>query len=78
MSKCQECGSDCNERDELTKAEREIERLGAENIALKHDNARLRLLIQRVAKHPDAAASSDSLLRQDLLLAAGPAEDWKA
>ncbi len=29
MSKCQECGSDCNERDELTKAEREIERLQA-------------------------------------------------
>ena len=24
---CPECGSDCNERDELTKAEREIERL---------------------------------------------------
>lgn len=27
MSKCPECGSDCNERDELTKAEREIEHL---------------------------------------------------
>ncbi|MDH5640874.1 MAG: hypothetical protein OEY28_06235 [Nitrospira sp.] len=28
--KCPTCGSDCNERDELVKAEREIERLRAE------------------------------------------------
>ena len=27
---CPTCGSECNERDELTKAEREIERLRAE------------------------------------------------
>ena len=73
MSKLQPL--DALEMHELLKA-RQV--LGAENIALKHDNARLRLLIQRVAKYPDAAASSDSLLRQDLLLAAGPAEDWKA
>lgn len=64
-----------DQRDELLKAHQV---LGAENIALKHDNARLRLLIQRVAKYPDAAASPHSLLRQDLLLAAGPAEDWEA
>lgn len=32
---CPECGSDCNERDELIKSEREIERLDAENKALR-------------------------------------------
>jgi hypothetical protein len=31
--KCPTCGSDCNERDELTKAEREIEKLRAEKEA---------------------------------------------
>jgi len=38
---CPTCGSDCNERDELTKAEREITRLSAEVDALKrtHDEA---------------------------------------
>ena len=38
---CPTCGSDCNERDELTKAEREITRPSAEVDALKrtHDEA---------------------------------------
>lgn len=47
MSKCPECGSDCNERDELTKAGREIERMtqrcvgarNALNAALHGDGA---------------------------------------
>lgn len=64
-----------DQRDELLKARRV---LGAENIALKHENARLRLLIQRIAKYPDAAASPISLLRADVLREAGPAEDWRA
>jgi hypothetical protein len=34
---CPTCGSECNERDELTKAEREIERLRAEVEALRAD-----------------------------------------
>ena len=37
---CPTCGSDCNERDELTKAEREITRLRAEVEALKAENER--------------------------------------
>ena len=36
MSKCPECGSDCNERDELTKAEREIERLAQRCIGARN------------------------------------------
>ena len=35
---CPTCGSECNERDELTKAEREIERLRAEVDALRENN----------------------------------------
>ena len=41
---CPTCGSDCNERDELIKAEREIERLRAER------NAAVRDLQERCAK----------------------------
>ncbi len=40
---CPTCGSDCNERDELIKAEREIERLRADAMAaLAAERARLR------------------------------------
>lgn len=41
---CPACGSDCNERDELIKAEREIERLTAERDALRADAERYRWL----------------------------------
>lgn len=36
---CPHCGSDCNERDELIKAEREIERINAlvSKIKIEHD-----------------------------------------
>ncbi len=37
---CPQCGSDCNERDELTKAEREIERLRADLSAERKNVAR--------------------------------------
>ncbi len=37
---CPTCGSECNERDELTKAEREIERLRAEVEVLRADAER--------------------------------------
>jgi len=45
---CPTCGSECNERDELTKAEREIERLRAEVAALKAENARLHTANERM------------------------------
>lgn len=38
---CPACGSDCNERDELAKAEREITRLRAEVESLRAELARL-------------------------------------
>lgn len=44
---CQTCGSDCNERDELIKAEREIERL----------NEELRFLRERPAQEPQQLKS---------------------
>ena len=34
-TKCETCGSDCNERDELIKAEREIDRLRAGYMRLR-------------------------------------------
>jgi hypothetical protein len=42
---CPTCGSDCNERDELTKAEREITRLSAEVEALRADAETKRSLL---------------------------------
>ena len=44
---CPTCGSECNERDELTKAEREIERLRAEVEALRADAERWRYINKR-------------------------------
>lgn len=38
----------------------------------------LRTLIQRVAKYPASVDCAGTLLRHDVLRAAGPAETWKA
>ena len=38
----------------------------------------LRILIQRVAKYPDNVCYAGTLLRADVMRAAGPPETWKA
>lgn len=43
---CPACGSDCNERDELAKAEREIERLSLEVTFLRSEVAFLRATME--------------------------------
>lgn len=62
---CPVCGSDCNERDELIKAEREIERLHAENEALRSSLERCKEVAAKTAScWNDDMKESEALLHQ--------------
>ena len=59
---CPTCGSDCNERDELIKAEREINRLTAELDESRAERSVAYLAFEQVT------ADRDALVRQNLAL----------
>ncbi len=64
---CPTCGSECNERDELTKAEREIERLRAEVASLTAQLQSGESFHSVAVRQRDAARAEVEALRADAL-----------